>query len=74
MRMHWETQVSVTELFLNIFLLGKVRMGLIKQRDVHLTCVVVTHWVKLFVQCNIRRFSNYIKEIFIDIAVFVALR
>ena len=64
--------VSYTELFLNNFLLGKVRMGLIKQRNVHLTCDVVTHWVKLW--CDISRFSNYIKEIFIGTAVFVALR
>lgn len=66
--------VSYIELFLYIFLLGKVRMGFIKQRNVHLTCGVVTYWLKLFLQCDISRFSNYIKEIFIDTAVSVALR
>lgn len=69
-----ENSVGYIELFLNHFLLGKVRMGLIKQRNVHLMYGFVTHWVKLFMLCDSSKFSNNIKEIFIGTAIFVALR
>lgn len=41
------TVVSCMELFPNIFPFGKTRMGLIKQRNVHLSRGVVTHGVNL---------------------------